>query len=338
MKLKPHLLTATIALLTGPAFAAEPAPKDAPPLVTGKATITIEVNGHKETREIDLHSFNEIKPDAGAGIGGAGEGALFGGGRGARGGVPGAVIGWAKPATVTWLGVAQEEVSEELRAQLPLEPGAGVVVRSVIPESPAAKAGLQKNDVLVKIDDRVLTDPGQLRALITAKKDGDTVRLTYFRRGQQATSEAKLATHEESAGGDLGFNLLGGGLGLSKLLGDETHSRHPAKALVLDKSGKAIGSDQPNLDATVEKIAKALREVGVDEKSVAETLRALSETTAAIRGAVSDASAAKEELQKGSVEIARALEQVRRAVENVRRQTEEAVRKDRENRAAEKQP
>ena len=323
MKLKPHILTTAIALLTSAGFAAEPAEKNTPAVpgasassnatVTtsstgGKATVTIDVNGKKETREIDLGNGTEIKVTATGGDGSA---------------VASATAG--KPKTVTWLGVAPEEISEELRAQLPLEPGAGLIVRSVLPDSPAAKAGLQKNDVLMKIDDQLLTNAGQLRTLVAARKDGDTVRLTYFRRGQQATLDVKLATRAESPLEDVP-SWLSALPNLGSLF--QLHS----KAVVVDKDGKVIGRDEANLDATVESLTKALKDAGVDEKSIAEAKRVLAETTAAIRDAIRDANTAKEEVRKGSGEIAKALEQVRDAVEKVRRQTEEAVRKDREKR------
>ncbi len=313
--MKTHILSTIIALTTGAVFAAEPAKKsESSATVTsagGKATVTIDVNGKKETREFNIGNGTEIKvitSDAGAGTS-AGTAA-------------------GQPKTVTWLGVALEEVSEELRAQLPLDPGTGLVVRSVLSDGPAGKAGLQKNDVLVKLDDQLLTNPSQLRALVAAKKDGDAVKLTYFRRGQQAALDAKLGTHEENPG----FNLLRDLPNLGSLF--QLHS----KAVVVDKDGKVIGGDRLESGATVEKIAKALRDVGLDEATIAETTRALKETTNAIRDALSDATVAKEEVQKGSNEIAKALEQVRDAIEKVRKQTEEAVRKDRENRREQKQP
>jgi membrane-associated protease RseP (regulator of RpoE activity) len=316
MKLNPHILTTAIVLLTSAAFAAEPEQKTQTSASASnagsKATITIDVNGHKETREIEFGDEFKIKA-----------------GTAPRINVLASTLAHAKSAgPTTWLGVAPEEVSEELRAQLPLESGSGLVVRSVLPDSPAAKAGLQKNDVLMKIQEQLLTNPSQLRTLVAAKKDGDTVRLTYFRRGQQATLDVKLATREEGPADDLKSEL-------SQLPYIGSLFQLQSKAVVVDKDGKVIGGDRMDLDATVEKIAKALRDFGVDEKSISEATRAMTETTKAIRDAISDASAAKEEVQKGSSEIAKALEQVRDAVEKVRMQTEGAVRKEREYRRAE---
>ena len=320
MKLKPHILTATIALLTSAVFAAEPAkkiePLDPTNRTSGKATITIDVNGKKETREIEFGEGTEVKVTTNTDGGGSGSA------------IAGASATAGQPKTVTWLGVAPEEVSEELRAQLPLEAGAGLLVRSVLPDSPAAKAGLQKNDVLMKIDDQLLTNPGQLRALVSAKKDGDTVKLTYFRRGQQATLDVQLATHMENPG----LNLFGGLPNLGPLF--QLHR----KSVVVDKDGKVIGGFGSDGNETTEKLEKTLRDFGADDKTIEETKRVLAETLKAVRDAVSDVGVAKAEVQKGAGEIAKALEEVRDAVEKVRRQAEEAVRKERENRRAEKQP
>ena len=189
MKLNPHILTSTIALLTCAAFAAEPTAPVTESSATsttvtskgGKATITIDVNGKKETREIEIGKGVEIEA-----------------GTPPKMNVPAHSITRVKTITrSTWMGVAADEVSEELRAQLPIESGAGLIVRSVIPDSPAAAANLQKNDVLLKLDDQLLTNPQQLRTLVGAKKDGDIVKVTYLRRGQESTTDVKLAMHED---------------------------------------------------------------------------------------------------------------------------------------------
>ena len=316
MKLNPHILTSTIALLTCAAFAADPAAPATESSATsttvtsngGKATITIDVNGKKETREIEIGKGVEIEA-----------------GTPPKLNVPATSIKSVKTITRgTWMGVAADELSEELRAQLPLESGTGLIVRTVIPDSPAAAANLQKNDVLLKLDDQLLTNSQQLRTLVGARKDGDIVKVTYLRRGQQATIDVKLAMHEDRDVSEVPV--------LSYIPKIEKLFQNQTRALVLDKYGKVLGNDQANLDATVEKIAKALRGVGADERSVEEATRALKETTKAISEAVRDAVVAKDEAMKGSGEIAKALEQVRDALEKVRKQTEDAVKKDRESR------
>src|SRR5262249_46819013 len=55
-----------------------------------------------------------------------------------------------------WLGISSREASEDLTAQLDLQPGVGLVVTNVGPDSPAAKAGLKKHDVLTGFGDQAL--------------------------------------------------------------------------------------------------------------------------------------------------------------------------------------
>ena len=86
---------------------------------------------------------------------------------------------------VGWLGVGTEEASETLATQLGLKAGEGLVVTYVAPDSPASKAGLQKHDVLVKMDKQLTVYPAQLRKLVQMHKDGDTVDLELYRGGQK---------------------------------------------------------------------------------------------------------------------------------------------------------
>lgn len=56
-----------------------------------------------------------------------------------------------------WIGILGGEVSPELRSHLGLE-GAGVLVREVVPGSPAEEAGLKQHDVLLTANGKAVTD------------------------------------------------------------------------------------------------------------------------------------------------------------------------------------
>ncbi len=328
MKLNPSILTTTIALLTSAAFAAEAESKSESNFntvtsgKTGKATITIDVNGKKETREIDLGSGTEIKVTT---INKDGDSIVVGDGETiVTGGVRKAYSLKSKP--VTWLGVALQPISEELSAQLPIEPGTGVVVGTILPDSPAQKAGLQKNDVLTKIDDSLVSDLNQVRELIAAKKDGEMVKVTYFRKGQQNTLDVKLTTHLET---DVAENKW-----LSKL-GNSGSFLNQSRALILDKDGKVMASNNVEHEA-VEKLVKALREAKIDDKLIDQATRSLKETTAVIRDAMKDAGIAQQEVQKRSPEMEKALTEFLSTIDRVRKQTVDAVKKERVKRDAER--
>jgi hypothetical protein len=93
----------------------------------------------------------------------------------------------------SWLGVAVEEASEALASQLNLAPGVGLLVTYITPDSPAAKAGVEKNDVLVEFDGQALVHPAQLRKLVQVRKEGDKVELAFYRAGKKQTASTTLA-------------------------------------------------------------------------------------------------------------------------------------------------
>jgi serine protease Do len=97
---------------------------------------------------------------------------------------------------VTFLGVETSEVPSVLCDQLGLAKGFGLVVDYVVPDGPAAAAGVQQNDVLKMLNDQILTDPGQLSKLIRSYSEGTNVTLTVLRKGQEQKITVKLAKKE----------------------------------------------------------------------------------------------------------------------------------------------
>ncbi|MED1783290.1 trypsin-like peptidase domain-containing protein [Brevibacillus fortis] len=77
---------------------------------------------------------------------------------------------------------------------LPDNVNAGVVVQTEVGKfSPAGEAGLRQFDVIVKLDDKNISNSAQLRKYLTmSKKPGDTMDVTYYRDGIQKTAKVKL--------------------------------------------------------------------------------------------------------------------------------------------------
>jgi hypothetical protein len=115
---------------------------------------------------------------------------------------------------VTFLGVETQPVSPTLTAQLSLPKGAGLVVRHVAPDSPAANA-LQVHDVLIKIDDQLLIEPRQFSVLVRNHQPGDEVTIGYVRNGKPGSVKVKLGQHEQPKGL---FGFSGGPDGASDVL------------------------------------------------------------------------------------------------------------------------
>src|SRR6267378_4961057 len=97
---------------------------------------------------------------------------------------------------VTYLGVETSEVPSVLCDQLGLPKGFGLVVDYVVPDGPAAAAGVQQNDIIKMLNDQILTDPGQLSKLVRSYSEGTNVTLTILRKGQEQKVTVKLAKKE----------------------------------------------------------------------------------------------------------------------------------------------
>jgi membrane-associated protease RseP (regulator of RpoE activity) len=91
-----------------------------------------------------------------------------------------------------WLGVTLKDVTAEKARDLKLPGEYGALVESVDVDSAAAKAGLQKDDVIVEFAGEQVRSVAQLRRLIRETPAGRTVSLQVIRDGQARTLSAKL--------------------------------------------------------------------------------------------------------------------------------------------------
>src|SRR5438046_3659954 len=95
-----------------------------------------------------------------------------------------------------FLGVETSQVPTVVSEQLGLSKGLGLVVEYVVPDSPAAVAGVQQNDILKMLNDQILIEPSQLRKLLQTFSDGAEVTLTILRKGQEQKITVKLSKKE----------------------------------------------------------------------------------------------------------------------------------------------
>ena len=75
---------------------------------------------------------------------------------------------------------------------LPKDIESGVAVLEVISSSPAEKAGLQKGDIITKIDDEEITSVAKLRYELYKHSPGEKINITYNRNGKQNKTELTL--------------------------------------------------------------------------------------------------------------------------------------------------
>lgn len=101
-----------------------------------------------------------------------------------------------------YLGIYTGAVSDELRAHLELPEDCGLVIRRVAPGSPAEKAGLEANDILLEFGGRKVTSPLEFTEMVQGAKGGAKVRLVVVRRGKRKTVDAVIEAREALAGED----------------------------------------------------------------------------------------------------------------------------------------
>lgn len=88
-----------------------------------------------------------------------------------------------------FLGVVTEPVPDALAAQLKdrLPAGRGLVVKRLLPESPAEKAGVRPFDVLTAANDQPLSSPDQLKGIVTRSAPQSLIRLKLLREAKAQT-------------------------------------------------------------------------------------------------------------------------------------------------------
>ena len=97
----------------------------------------------------------------------------------------------------SWLGVETHEVTAEKAKDLKLSAERGVVLGKIIPDSPAAKAGLKEDDVVTEINGQRVEGAAQFRRMIHEIPAGRTVQLTVWRDGRAQTISVTLGKSEE---------------------------------------------------------------------------------------------------------------------------------------------
>lgn len=95
------------------------------------------------------------------------------------------------------LGVAVNPVTSEMAQSLKLKSANGAIITRVEPDSPAAKAGLKRNDVIVKVGSETLENDRRLYRLVADAEIGKPLSLTYVRKGKTRTAEATIERLKE---------------------------------------------------------------------------------------------------------------------------------------------
>ena len=95
-----------------------------------------------------------------------------------------------------FLGISPANLPPALGNQLDVPVMEGLLVVQVVPDSPAAKAGLQEEDVIVELGDEPIRNTGELSKFLIAHPPGSMVTVVYF---SEAAAEWRREHEEETA-------------------------------------------------------------------------------------------------------------------------------------------
>jgi serine protease Do len=98
-----------------------------------------------------------------------------------------------------FLGVSVEDISKENMNRYGMREVRGVGVTQVVKDSPAEKAGLKKDDVILRFDGESVTSARKLTRLVSEASADQTVRLTISRGGSEMELGATLSKRSLSS-------------------------------------------------------------------------------------------------------------------------------------------
>jgi len=96
-----------------------------------------------------------------------------------------------------WLGVRIQSVNDELAEALGMEKAMGALVADVTAGGPAAEAGLEAGDVIIKFDGKDVHEMRDLPRLVADTEVGKAVRVVVFRKGHTQTFKVTIGLLQE---------------------------------------------------------------------------------------------------------------------------------------------
>ena len=92
-----------------------------------------------------------------------------------------------------FFGITLANLSPGFANQLGVPTNEGIIVVGVLPDSPAAKAGLQDEDVIVQMGSTPIRNTGELSKFLIAHPPGDTVTVAFIRGKKERTAQVTFA-------------------------------------------------------------------------------------------------------------------------------------------------
>lgn len=97
-----------------------------------------------------------------------------------------------------YLGIAMQNMDEKKAQALAMDRPKGVFIDRVLDDSPAEKAGVKSKDVILRIDNLVISKSNQVQAIIAKKSPGEAVHLDLLRKGSKINIKVVLGRRTDN--------------------------------------------------------------------------------------------------------------------------------------------
>jgi len=125
-----------------------------------------------------------------------------------------------------YLGVTIQQVSPNIAKAFGLSHGGGALVGDVSPDSPAAKSGIERGDVILQLNGDAVNGPNDLSVRVAQMAPGSIAHLKLFRTGQTRDLTVTLGENTEKNAA----SNQGGQVGGAALQGVEVQNLTPSLA------------------------------------------------------------------------------------------------------------
>jgi len=148
-----------------------------------------------------------------------------------------------------WLGVEIQEVTADLAQSFGLPKPQGALVASADKDGPAAKAGIERGDIIVKFNGKPVHDEHELPALVAETPVNTSVPVEVLRNGKSMTLSVKVGELKEQKVASAKSEEPGGSWGMQ--VGDITPELAQQFHLPKDKGVvvRRVAPDSPAADA-----------------------------------------------------------------------------------------
>ena len=137
-----------------------------------------------------------------------------------------------------WLGAKLQAVTADIADSMGLKRPTGALIANVVPNSPAARAGLKAGDLIVSVDGQEVEDPNAFDYRFATKPLGGSARLGVIRAGREQAATVALQSAPETPREEITIRSRSPFSGvkvanLSPALADELQVRNAEEGVVI---------------------------------------------------------------------------------------------------------